>query len=186
MCLISHFISLPTAWSASILLCLTGWKYTSEKKAPMLTYPTGNLRPQLQPPGSARGEVDTHPLCICQHSPWNRRGVSPTYSWPLQTAQEFLSWPRTAGTWPTLGPTLRSITRQTRGTMSATMRMDVSSSFSCSRNRTASWRFCFLSVAGLTLRISPSPRAQRRVALNLLSPQHVWFLILDSMVRFVG
>lgn len=56
----------------------------------MLTYPTGNLRPQLQSAGSARGEVDTHSLCICQHSSWNRRGVSPA-SDPYRLHKNFLT-----------------------------------------------------------------------------------------------
>lgn len=42
----------------------------------MLTYPTGNLRPQLQPTGSARPQADTHPLCICERSARKRRSVS--------------------------------------------------------------------------------------------------------------
>lgn len=154
----------------------------TEKKAPMLTYPTGNLRPQLQPAGSARGEAHTHPLCICQYSSWKRRSVCPALDpYRLQN----ISWPRTAGTWPTLGLMLRSITRQIRGMTSVTMRTDVSSSFSCSRSRTASWRSCFLSVAGLTRPISRSLRALRRVGLHLPNRRRVWFLIWDSMVCFI-
>lgn len=174
MCIIVFpFRSRP---SVSQCQTLTGWTYTPKKNnvdIPHRQFTAATTTHRICPPTSWR----TSSMHLRTFGPKTAKCKSCHWSLLQKT-----SWPRIAGTWPTLGLMSRSITRQTRGMTSVTMCTDVLSSFFCLRSRTARWRFCFLSVAGRTRRISRSLRAPRKVGLHSLNRPHVWFWIWDSTV----